>query len=468
VVFLATVEAASAIVTFVERRANRISFPESLAAPAAEELRIAAIGESTMAGFPYNGRFGIPEVIAWQLQQKYPGRKVVVENLARDGLNLHKAILSLAGLKTRPHLLLLYSGHNEYFYDLDDLWYDVEFPWERFDAWLDWSPTFRLFDRRLLRAEAQRDLEGDFRRHLVDRCIATPKTRQFRLEKFRDELDQLAAWCRASEIPSLWFVPAGSEADFEPNRSYLEHTPSDAEREEIVHTADTARQLQQSGRWNDAAEMYRAAIERFPGFAEFHFQLAECEAQMNDGENARQNYAAALDRDGQPIRMTSPYRLQVAEVAAEFAIPFVDVAAELRPRTPRGILDRSVFVDYVHPNLRSYFYLGMAAVKRIDDTGLLRATGGEPTPPTQVEFAQAVATARITAEDLALAYLRVAAADETQRKLRYESSRLERECRQYRDWSRRLRSGEISPGEAGTELLKNGKGKSVPVRSPAD
>ncbi len=464
---LGLTELSSALFLSIDRQRNRVELPESLREPSADELRVVAVGESTMAGFPYNGRFGIPEVILWQLQQMYPARKIVVENLAKDGHNLRKAMQEINNLKIRPHLLLLYSGHNEFFYDLEEIWRDVEFSWERFDYWIDWSPTFRLFDRNLLRAEADRDLKGDSGRHLVDRNITTAKMGKFRLERFRDQLTQLALWQQRRGIPSLWFVPAGSEADFEPNRSYLSHEPTQAEREGIEQTNLAARQLTEAGKWREAAEKYKGALNRFDGFAEFHFQLGECLAATGDFEQARRHYARALDQDGYPIRMVGSYRRQVAEVAEEFQIPTVDTDKVLRPHTPHGVLDRSVFVDYVHPNLRSYYSLGLAATARIIETGLLRETGGPSVEPKAREFGQVIKAVGISPMDLAQAYSRVAAADETQRKLRYESSRLQRESRQYREWSRQLQAGGISPGENGTEALETSAEKSVSDGPPS-
>ena len=39
-------------------------------------------------------------------------------------------------------------------------------------------------------------------------------------------------------------------------------------------------------------------------------------------------------------------------------------------------------------------------------------------------------------------------------RLRFESSRLTRDVKQYEDWSRRLEKGQIVPGQAGTESFQ--------------
>ncbi|MGE3317056.1 MAG: tetratricopeptide repeat protein [Planctomycetaceae bacterium] len=452
-IFLITAEPVALVAERVEMARDQLRFPKGLSASDQKELRIVAVGESTMAGFPYNERFGIAEVAAWRLREMYPDRSVVIENLAKDGLNLKKAMQALEDITVRPDLLILYSGHNEFFYDLDEFWNDVDFKWERFDGLLSRSPMFRLFDRRLLSGEVQRDLEGGYSRGLVDRNIATDKALVVRLERFRNQLEQLAAWCQSEKIPTVWFIPAGSESDFEPSRSFLDHTPTESERKEIEAAAEEGRRLEKAGEFRKAADVYQKMLARYPNFAEFEFRLAECLIAMKDYPGAAKFYASALEHDGQPIRMTTPYREQVREVAARFQIPIVDVAEVLRPRSAHGILDRSLFVDYVHPNLRSYFALGMSAVDTIRKSGLLEAEFGPPAQTSDARFADAVKSVGLTAADLAKAYLRVAEADKTQQKLRYESSRLQRESEQYREWSRGLSNGTIQPGEAGTESL---------------
>jgi hypothetical protein len=119
-----------------------------------------------------------------------------------------------------------------------------------------------------------------------------------------------------------------------------------------------------------------------------------------------------------------------------------------------GILDRSVFLDYVHPNLRAYYDLGMAAIERLGSDKPWLQHVGPPQTPAHTDFASAIGWSGFTPKDLALAYRRTAEADRLMMRLRFESSRLSRDAQQYEDWSRRLESGAISPGQNGTESLK--------------
>jgi tetratricopeptide (TPR) repeat protein len=452
-VFLLAAEPAAALVGRVLDDPNRIAFPPSLPDPPPGELHVAFVGESTMAGFPYL-KFGIPKVVGWQLAQMYPDRKIVLDDLSAVGLNLHTALARLDRLTVRPQLLLLYSGHNEFFYDVEELATELDTPWERLDWLFEWSPLFRVLDRRISRYVGVQDLEAQGARTLVDRPIASREARAKRLARFETQLERLAGWCGRLQIPEVWFVPAGTQADYAPNRSCLDHAPTVAERSEIESLERDGRSLQTSGRFAEAAARYQTGLDRCPDFAEFHFQLAECLLHEGRPADAALHYAQALEDDGLPVRMLATWRQKVSEVAARHAIPVVETDAVLRPHTPAGILDRSVFLDYVHPNLRAYYDLGLAAIEQIRGNRSLQQSLGQPQTPAHADFASAITWAGFTPQDLALAYRRTAEADRWMTRLRFESSRLTRDAQQYEEWSRQLESGQISPGQSGIESLK--------------
>src|SRR5262249_8451268 len=84
--------AAEPVMSLWDREHEAVAFPERLSDPPEGELRIALIGSSTMFGHPYDPKFGIAQVLAWRLQQMYPHRRVVTENLAIPGICLKDEI----------------------------------------------------------------------------------------------------------------------------------------------------------------------------------------------------------------------------------------------------------------------------------------------------------------------------------------------------------------------------------------
>ena len=193
------------------------------------------------------------QVVGWQLEQMYPNRKIVLDDVSAVGLNLRTALARLAKLPVRPQLLLLYSGHNEFFYDVEELATHLDTPWERFDGLFEWSPLFRVLDRRISRQIAVHDVD-EGRRFLVDRPVASSRIVRKAAGAFGGQLEQLALWCQRLKIDGLWFVPAGTEADYPPNRSTVGGAPTERQREEIESISKEARRterrrpLERSGR----------------------------------------------------------------------------------------------------------------------------------------------------------------------------------------------------------------------------
>ena len=180
-----------------------------------------------MLGYPYQPKFGIPQVVAAHLRKLYPHCQVVVHNLAGEGLNLRLTLRKLQELKSRPDLLLVYTGHKEFYHDLEEILLTTESPFYVWDRWLSYSPTFCVLNRHLSQKAALRTLKSGTERQLIDRHICSPLLYERRLVRFRRQLEQLAEYCRGEGIATLWFVPAGSESAYEPNRSVVRRgTPS--------------------------------------------------------------------------------------------------------------------------------------------------------------------------------------------------------------------------------------------------
>jgi tetratricopeptide (TPR) repeat protein len=437
----------------VDRRAQNISLPDQLASPEPSDLRIVAVGGSTMLGYPYEPKFGIPQLVGWRLKQLYPGRKIVVQNLAKPGANLRQAMRELGAVEVRPHLLLLHCGENEFYHELEELGRWSESPFNHFDKWLNRSPTFKSLNQQLSQKRFVRGLQtGDLR--LADRPFVPPGTYTLRVARFRRQLEQLAEYCRRQHIQAVWFVPAGSEADFEPNRSVMPAAATEADCTRLEQLYAIARQLEFDQEWSRAADAYRRGLGEWPGFAEFHFRLAECLVQLGQYDAARNHFSEALEHDGHPVRAGIAFRQLVAAVAREQAIPLVDAAAVLRPHTPFGILDRSVFLDEVHPKLHAAFLLAMAAVDRIDEASPFGPPDIHASNAPVPKLADAMADLELNDQDLATAYLRIGNHFKWLGIMRFEQERRERQAAQYLNWSRQLKNGEIQPGDEGTEPIR--------------
>jgi tetratricopeptide (TPR) repeat protein len=437
-----------------EWQGDLLHFPARLSAPPPHELRIASIGDSTMVGHPYEPKFGIPQVLAWRVRQMYPQRTVVIENLALPGQNLPQAIDRLQRLQYRPHLLLVYSGHNEFFHELEELGRTSESRFGALDALLNHSPTFRVLNAGLRQSVVLLQLKSGVQREFIEPPIAGRDLLGRRQARFRRQLEQLARFGRERDIPMLWFVPAASESGFEPNRSWLPADTPPAEVEAVIETLERGRNRERAADWPGAVELYRSALARHPEFAEFHFRLGECQLKLDRPDEARRHFQEALENDGHPVRATAPYRTAVSEVAEAFSIPVVVTGEALREDAPLEILDRSLFHDNVHPTLRGFYLIGIAGARVVADAGLLEPRFGVPAEIPPARFADAVAEMHVDRQDVAAALRRVANGMRWLARLRYDRTGRNRQADENLRVAEKLEAGQIEPGEEGSEALR--------------
>lgn len=442
-----------------ERRAGdpapALKLPATLAEPAKDEFRIAAVGGSTMAGYPYEPKFSIPQVVGWQLQRLFPDRKIIVDNFAREGKNFRQTAELLNQLTVRPHLLLVYTGHNEFFHDLEEFQRPNSEPYAALDGFLSASPAFRVLSKSIDERLLEWRLYAPNDRRWFERHIASPDVYARRVKRFQMQLQSLAQFCNDQHIPSVWYIPAGNEAGFDPNRTVIPSHFTSARRARIVELMDRAVELHRAGRWRELESACRDGLAEVPEAADFHFYLGLSLAAQRNHAAAAEHFQAALEFDGHPVRANADFRAAIATVAAEFEIPTINAGDVLRSHTPHGILDDTVFLDHVHPNFSSNYRLGTAGTERILSRDIFT-----PDTTTAVESVQLASVGEILSDadlrpaDLAFAYRREADAFEWLCRWRWTNEFRQRRAAQYARWSERLLRGEIVPGDDGTEAVR--------------
>jgi tetratricopeptide (TPR) repeat protein len=437
--------------------------PEWSPAPS-RQLHIAALGGSTMNGAPYTPRIDIPTVFAAAVQSQLSGRHCLVTNLAGNGLSFRQSALRLKELPIRPDIILVYTGHNEFFHDLESSALQAQSTLPALDGYFAWSAAYRRISSipPLLRGPGSQTYVRPGA--ILRRPLFSEQELSERLNGFRCQLESIARFCHREGIRTVWFVPASSEGVFEPNRSVERRLWRSRREARIQDRFAVAAAFESNGEWEAAAQVYRSLSDEFSGAADLHFRYGECLAELGQYESAAAAFRRAVDLDGQPAQAGSAYRTAIREIAERHRIPLVDAAQVLRPLTPHGILDRSVIHDNVHPVLQGHFALGLAACNLPEVRRWLGISGAD----AELDFEQFLSERKIDAAFLATAYERTAWCLETLGDLRSDPSRRSSEATQYRRWADDLRDGTIRPGEAGTEFLSNDSRPGVRFPSPTE
>ncbi|GAB5443858.1 MAG: hypothetical protein Fues2KO_42070 [Fuerstiella sp.] len=375
--------------------------PES---PESNQRTIVAIGGSTMVGLPYAPDFGILPAAEWYLNKAYPNLKIETQNLAVTGINQRQAIATLTDLETKPDVLVIYSGHNEFFHESDEMATIRMTSFGSIDDWLILFPTFRIVNPLLsqyLMAQSSWVTE----RNMIDTPICPPSVGEVRRQRFQAELRQLFKWARRQDIYVVYCPVVSDTATFAPNFSGCRDCLP-ADRVKLEQEWQKLKHLQADGEHEQVLESCRNVLSRFPDVADFYYLAGTSLRSLRRYSEADLHFQQAKDLDGFPIRALQSYMNAAIDVATEFDIPIIDSETRLRSLSSDGLLSNELFLDGVHPNLKSYHVLGHAIAESIVQHDLLRS----PTPAMELktDLATCLERFQFTTDQLAEAYERTA------------------------------------------------------------
>jgi hypothetical protein len=376
-----------------QARFQRVEVPEvrinSQAAPSSatdRDLFLLVIGESSAVGSPFDPQISIGQLVAWQLERIFPGRRVFVDTRAVGGICLDDAVQTLSKPWRKPDAVLLYSGHNEFHarYELmrEVPYYQDEFRIrENATRWLRRvSPLSDLILETLDDQLVDRPpAASGGRRNLVDSPAYTSDERARRLTVYQAGLKAFYGYCeRAGALPIL-FVPASNDGGFEPNRSVLQPSTPLEGRQAFARAFQEARALEETDPQQSVAR-YRALLDDQPGFAETHFRLGRLLVKSAAFDEANDHFRLARDLDQFSIRCPGDFREACRLEASRHDGILIDAEAILRPLSPHGIMDEHLFFDAHHPNLDGYLALAEETLRQLHRRRAFGWPENAPTP----------------------------------------------------------------------------------------
>jgi tetratricopeptide (TPR) repeat protein len=351
-----------------------------------DDVTIVVVGESSAAGAPYTTWLSVGRIVAWQLGEVIPGMRFRALVLAKPGDTLEGQYRALANLRRRPDAVIVYCGHNEFFSRIASRrqirqYRDDTRPLvERLDEFARHaSPVFGLIQRAADKYRIEIIPSAFLRPPLVDVPAFTPEEFAANLVAFRRRLEAITAFSeRVGALPVL-VVPPANDAGFEPLRSFLPPETALAEREAFARDFRAAQRLEDSDP-ELSIEHYRSLMAHYPGFAESHYRLARLLEGCGSWDEAYQQYIAARDLDGMPVRCLTVFQQAYRDVAATHDCALVDGQALFHEIGPHGLLDDSLFNDVMHPALRGHIALATGILKALHARGSFGWPAGVPTP----------------------------------------------------------------------------------------
>ncbi len=344
-----------------------------------ETWRLVLVGDSTAEGFPLPRNLTAASFLAELLREAAVGRQVEVVNLGVTAVASFPVreigIAALAELE--PDLLVVYTGHNEFFGA------GGVASWQRMGT----RPAVLEAVYALRRSASFQALQAV----LPDREAAAPSPAQLidvmaAVEQVEPggalhdrasrllaaNVRALAEAARERGVPVVVSTLVSNERDLAPLSSFEENLPAAARPPFRARLAEAAALVKRDpGAALDALAELAAAAPRHAGVA---FAMARAKEASGDAAGATLSYRRARDLDAMPWRAASRQNEVLRQVAEGSGAFLADAEARFAAAaSPAPGWD--LFFDHLHPNLRGQELLAEAVFETIVEHRLLPLSG---------------------------------------------------------------------------------------------
>jgi len=328
-------------------------------------LRVLCLGESSMFGVPFAFAATIPSLVRKQLRHLYPDLDVEVINLGASAINTN-IIREMVPqyLSLEPDLVLVYSGHNE-FYGPEGIgasWVERQVP-----ALTPWKyrlrrlPLVSWLQRWIGRVSSgQDDGEGNLMRQVSGGAqVALESPEALRIfDQFRRNLHDIVHGIREQGIPVI-------VGEISSNLMFPPFAPRPPMNPGQLPSAVT------SGRYAVAESLLTGGLSADSASAYYLYWRGRlCLAQGDSGAAARFLERA---RDHDLLKFRAPGRINeiIHQVGHDESVPVLPIDSLLRAASPRGITDSTFFSEHLHPTFLGYDQIARMFVRAIVDWGFV-------------------------------------------------------------------------------------------------
>jgi lysophospholipase L1-like esterase len=336
-------------------------------------LRILCLGESTTAGFPFDGQVPFPVQLRQRLSEAYPGKRVEVLNAGIAAIGSYVVVDMLPELlDTQPDVIVVYMGHNE-FYGI----------YGSGSAFVEGGSDF--FVRGAL--AVQRTAIGRMMKRGLELLSKTPETdasrttlmqqavrdrdiplgsKQYRttMENLERNLDRLLSGCANRGVPVILSSLVSNDRDLRPFRPVVDSTRiASATARMLIARGDSLRREQ---RWDDAARSYGDLLRADSGNADAWFGMGRCSLALGRPDEARRWLDGARDHDAMRFRASGEANVVLRRAAQRHGALFVDMDSIFAAQSPDGIVGAELVCDHLHPNPRGYALMARAFCDAIE------------------------------------------------------------------------------------------------------
>lgn len=344
--------------------------------------RIFMLGESTMAGFPYDYNATAPRLLQDRLRRLLPQYNIEVVNAGLSAINSYTVLDFIRELNDyQPDPYIMYLGHNE-FYGASGIGSTQFAGGSRWLINLSNSLMhFRLYrlmrdgmtyvSRVVHRPEISRG--NSLMENVVREKVILCNSDEYKKGRdvFRKNLEDILSAAAGEHVPVILSTLVSNLRDQPPFIPMFSPMTGDSAERQWMGADSVGKFLMEKGRFEEAAGDFRRAIDMDSLQAEAHYNLARCLDTLGEYPAALAEYRAARDFDGLRFRATTEFNDVIRSVAEGNHARVADVERVFAEASPHSIIGQALILEHLHPNFDGYFLMAKTFFRSIVDNHLL-------------------------------------------------------------------------------------------------
>lgn len=346
--------------------------------------RIFCLGASTTQGFPYKPNAAFPAQLKNILVTLHPERDIEVINCGVTAITSH-SVLDMAEEivdNYQPDLLVVYSGHNEFYGILgqaSNFGLFSNYTYIRMFLKLQHFKTFLLLRNSLvyfLDDPVTRDGKEDkttLMSLIAERSGVEYNSPVFERtqQHFKENLERISQLAAESHTKLLFCNLIDNVRDQQPLSA-----PTNEKKLADINSSnkvmiDSIKTLQNNNLHEKSIVLLQKLLQQDSTNALLHFYLAKSHEALNTIEKATMHYYAAKDYDQIRFRAPTVFNKIIQQVADENNVPLVDVEEAVRRSSNNRLIGYNFVHEHIHPTFEGYFIIAKTIAKAMAADSLI-------------------------------------------------------------------------------------------------
>ena len=292
--------------------------------------RIFILGESSVQGFPYDANLAFSRILKRRLQDIFPHRTIEIINLGLTAISSY-TLLDFTDelLRQKPDLVLIYTGHNEYYGALGV----ASMESGSIPRWLKTLHlkfihfrTYQFLQRGisslygLINPTSQTGIRATLMEKIAGRNLIPYQSTMYKkgLRQFYDNMNMLICKIRDARVPVIISDLVSNVRDSSPFQSLV--------------------------------------FESYPQADSVYFHAKQSESN-HSYDKAREEYLLAKDLDAIRFRAAEDFNKIISTLADSLGVFHISLKSFFEQYSAHGLVGDNLMTDHLHPNIDGCFLM---------------------------------------------------------------------------------------------------------------